>query len=77
MAEDFRGHPLLNPRGYALRQSFLLAAHVAIVVVALLRLAGHSHISETYAVGTGDEFLSGPVLDFIHGAGGGEKVGSR
>jgi hypothetical protein len=24
-----------------------------------------------------DESLSGPVLDFIHGAGGGEKVGSR
>lgn len=42
-----------------------------------LRLANHSHISETYAVGTGDESLSGPVLDFIHGAGGGEKSVSR
>jgi len=31
-----------------------------------LRLAGHSHISETYAVGSGDESLSAPVLDFIH-----------
>lgn len=40
-------------------------------------LAGHSHISETYAVGTGDESLSGPVLDFIQGAGGATKGGSR
>jgi triacylglycerol lipase len=30
-----------------------------------VRLAGHSHLSETYAVGTGDESLSAPVLDFI------------
>jgi triacylglycerol lipase len=30
-----------------------------------IRLAGHSHISETYAVGTGDRSLSGPVLAFI------------
>ena len=42
-----------------------------------VRLAGHSHISETYAVGSGDESLSGPVLDFIHGAGGATKGGSR
>ena len=31
-----------------------------------VRLAGHSHLSETYAVGTGDESLAAPVLDFIH-----------
>ena len=30
-----------------------------------VHLAGHSHISETYAVGTGDRSLSGPVLAFI------------
>jgi triacylglycerol lipase len=30
-----------------------------------LRLPGHSHISETYAVGTSDRSLSGPVLAFI------------
>ena len=30
-----------------------------------LWLPGHSHVSETYAVGTGDESLSGPVLEFI------------
>jgi acetyl esterase/lipase len=45
--------------------------------VASVRLTGHSHISETYAVGTGDESLSGPVLDFIQGAGGAAKGGSR
>ena len=42
-----------------------------------VRLAGHSHISETYAVGTGDESLSGPVLDFIQGAGGAAKGATR
>jgi triacylglycerol lipase len=31
-----------------------------------LRLAGHSHISETYAVGTADVSLSGAVLQFIN-----------
>ena len=36
-----------------------------------LRLAGHSHLSELYAVGSGDESLSGPVLDFIRSVGGG------
>jgi triacylglycerol lipase len=30
-----------------------------------VHLMGHSHISETYAVGTGDRSLSGPVLAFI------------
>ena len=30
-----------------------------------LRLPGHSHLSETYAVGSGDESLSAPVLEFI------------
>ncbi|HXR90069.1 MAG TPA: alpha/beta hydrolase fold domain-containing protein, partial [Steroidobacteraceae bacterium] len=31
-----------------------------------LRLAGHSHLSEAFAVGSGDESLSAPVLQFIH-----------
>jgi len=31
-----------------------------------LRLPGHSHLSETFAVGSGDESLSGPVLAFVH-----------
>jgi triacylglycerol lipase len=30
-----------------------------------LRLPNHSHLSETYAIGTADESLSGPVLAFI------------
>lgn len=30
-----------------------------------LRLPNHSHVSETYAIGTADESLSGPVLKFI------------
>jgi acetyl esterase/lipase len=30
-----------------------------------LRLMGHSHLSETYAVGSGDASLSAPVLQFI------------
>ncbi len=30
-----------------------------------VHLAGHSHISETYAVGTGDRSLAGPVLQFV------------
>ena len=30
-----------------------------------LYLQNHSHMSETYAVGTGDESLTGPVLDFV------------
>jgi triacylglycerol lipase len=34
-----------------------------------LRLPGHSHLSEAYAVGSGDESLSGPVLDFIRSVG--------
>jgi acetyl esterase/lipase len=35
--------------------------------VSYFQLKGHSHISETYAVGTSDESLSGPVLQFIRG----------
>jgi acetyl esterase/lipase len=30
-----------------------------------VHLTGHSHISETYAVGTGDRSLAGPVLEFV------------
>ena len=33
--------------------------------VSNIRLPAHSHISETYAVGSGDESLSGPVLSFV------------
>lgn len=30
-----------------------------------VHLGGHSHISETYAIGTGDRSLSGPLLAFV------------
>jgi triacylglycerol lipase len=33
--------------------------------VQYILIPGHSHISETYAVGTSDETLSAPVLNFI------------
>jgi triacylglycerol lipase len=32
-----------------------------------VHLKGHSHISETYAVGTADRTLSAPVLEFVRG----------
>jgi triacylglycerol lipase len=31
-----------------------------------VRLPNHSHLSEAYAVGTADESLTAPVLQFIH-----------
>jgi hypothetical protein len=34
-----------------------------------VHLAGHSHISATYAIGTADRSLSGPVLEFVRGSG--------
>lgn len=30
-----------------------------------VHLGSHSHISATYAVGTGDRSLSGPILEFV------------
>ena len=33
--------------------------------VRYLQLPNHSHLSETYAVGTPDESLSAPVLEFV------------
>ena len=30
-----------------------------------LYLENHSHMSETYAVGSADDSLTGPVLDFV------------
>jgi triacylglycerol lipase len=50
-------------------QSLLLATRRAAAgrPVNYLHLLGHSHISETYAVGTADASLSGPVAAFIRG----------
>jgi triacylglycerol lipase len=36
----------------------------------VVKLTGHSHLSETYAIGTQDESLSAPVLRFVTGASG-------
>jgi triacylglycerol lipase len=36
-----------------------------------VHLGGHSHISETYAIGTGDRSLSGPLLQFVRRVSGG------
>jgi triacylglycerol lipase len=36
-----------------------------------VRLKAHSHLSETYAVGTADHSLSGPVLEFVRRTSGG------
>ncbi|RYZ61267.1 MAG: alpha/beta hydrolase, partial [Proteobacteria bacterium] len=35
--------------------------------LASVRLPNHSHLSEAYAVGTADQSLSGPVLEFVRG----------
>ena len=34
-------------------------------------LKGHSHLSETYAIGSGDETLAKPVLEFVKSVTGG------
>jgi acetyl esterase/lipase len=39
-----------------------------------VHLAGHSHLSETYAVGTGDRSLSGPVLQFVQRVSGSNAI---
>jgi acetyl esterase/lipase len=68
----------LDPASFQSQTRSLLEARArAGKPVHSVRLAGHSHVSETYAVGTGDESLSGPVLDFIQSAGGVAKGGSR
>jgi triacylglycerol lipase len=38
--------------------------------VTRVKLEGHSHISELYAVNSGDESLAGPVLKFVRDVGG-------
>jgi triacylglycerol lipase len=41
------------------------AMNEAMKPIETLFLVGHSHMSETYAVGSDDDSLTGPVLDFI------------
>ncbi len=50
------------------KQQFALLANAMTTAgkpLETLYLQNHSHMSETYAVGTGDESLTGPVLDFV------------
>jgi acetyl esterase/lipase len=56
----------LDPDLFREETAKLVAARVAAgKPIEPVHLAGHSHLSETYAVGTGDRSLSGPVLEFI------------
>jgi acetyl esterase/lipase len=66
----------LDPESFQAQTRGLIEARAqAGKPVPTVRLTGHSHISETYAVGTSDESLSGPVLEFIHAAGGSDAKG--
>jgi triacylglycerol lipase len=57
----------LDPEMFQQQADKLVAARAAAgKPIERLRLAGHSHISETYAVGTGDRSLSNPLLEFVH-----------
>jgi triacylglycerol lipase len=56
----------LDPDMFQGETAKLVAARAAAdKPVERVHLGGHSHISETYAVGTGDRSLSGPVLEFV------------
>ena len=57
----------LDPDMFQEETAKLVAARAAAgKPVERVHLMGHSHISETYAVGTGDRALSLPVLQFVH-----------
>ena len=56
----------LDPDMFRAETEKLVAARAAAgKPIERVHLAGHSHISETYAVGTGDRSLSSPVLNFV------------
>jgi acetyl esterase/lipase len=58
----------LDPESFQLEARKLTTARTALDrPVQRLHLIGHSHISETYAVGTSDKTLSGPVHEFVKG----------
>ena len=58
----------LDPESFQLETRRLIRARAAAGrPVQHLHLLGHSHLSETYAVGTSDRTLSGPVHEFIQG----------
>lgn len=59
-------HAELDPPAFVADSIALVQARAAAgTPTRHLRLPAHSHVSETYAVGTPDESLSVPVLDFI------------
>jgi triacylglycerol lipase len=63
----------LDPDMFQAETAKLVAARTAAgKPVAYVHLAGHSHISETYAVGTGDRSLANPVLGFVRRVAGSE-----
>lgn len=56
----------LDPESFvADSEALIKAREAARTPTRALRLPAHSHISETYAVGTADDSLSSPVLQFI------------
>jgi triacylglycerol lipase len=63
----------LDPDMFQAETDKLVAARIAAGrPVEYVHLAGHSHISETYAVGTGDRSLANPVLSFVRRVTGSE-----
>jgi triacylglycerol lipase len=56
----------LDPEMFRIETDKLASARAAAgKPVERVHLQSHSHISETYAVGTGDRSLSAPVLEFV------------
>jgi triacylglycerol lipase len=56
----------LDPADFGHESAVLVAGRrAAALPVEYVHLLGHSHISELYAVGTSDQSLSKPVLEFI------------
>jgi triacylglycerol lipase len=56
----------LDPDTFHQETAKLVAARAAAgKPVERVHLGGHSHISETYAIGSGDRSLSGPLLEFV------------
>ncbi len=62
----------LDPEMFQTETQKLVDARTAAgKAISHVHLPGHSHISETYAIGTGDRSLAGPVLEFVRRVTGG------
>ena len=56
----------LDPQNFQVQAEALAQARRAAgQPVTRLHVLGHSHLSEAYAIGTADDSVSGPVLQFI------------